>query len=314
MIKKVKKTQPVEVKAETTQVTKKTTPKMSVKRALLTGAMLVLTTVVWYQVGVVLFGFTNTPSSVVPKKVYSGETVVAEINGSLIKLKDVRAFVADIPQLAELPFELVYPQVLDNMINTRVLLQGAEKTATQNDPEVKKALKMAREQILSQAYLTKQLEASITPEALQALYLEEMKNYERQEEIRARHILVETKKEADDILVQLKAGADFTDLANKKSLDADNKGGELGYFTQNMMIPEFGKAVFAMKKGELSAPIKTPFGWHVVLVEDKRLAEPPAFEQVQEQLKQIYAERNVQNVLKGEREKAGVKIYQPTLE
>ena len=314
MIKKVKKTQPVEVKAETTQVTKKTTPKMSARRALLTGAMLVLTTVIWYQVGAVLFGFTNTPSPVTPKKVYSGEMVVAEIDGSLIKLKDVRAFVADIPQLAELPFELVYPQVLDNMINTRVLLQGAEKAATQNDPEVKKALKMAREQILSQAYLTKQLESSITPEALQALYLEEMKNYERQEEIRARHILVETKKEADDILVQLKAGANFTDLANKKSLDADNKGGELGYFTQNMMIPEFGKAVFAMKKGELSAPIKTPFGWHVVLVEDKRLAEPPAFEQVQEQLKQIYAERNVQNVLKGEREKAGVKIYQPTLE
>ena len=288
--------------------------KVSPKRALLTGVMLVVTAAIWYQVGAVVFGFTSEKSQVPVKKIYSNETVVAEIDGSLVKLKDVRSFVKDIPQLAELPFEEIYPQVLDNMINTRVLLKGAEKTAIQEEPEVKKALKMAKEQILSQAYLSKQVEAEMTPENLQALYMEEMQNYERPEEMRARHILVETRKEAEDIIVQLKAGADFKKLADKKSLDVDNKGGDLGgYFTQNMMIPEVGKAVFALKKGELSGPIKTPFGWHVVLVEDKRLAEPPAFEDVQEQLKQIYAERNIQNVLENERKKVGVKIYQPTL-
>ena len=123
---------------------------------------------------------------------------------------------------------------------------------------------MAREQILSQAYLTKQLEQGMTPEALQALYVEEMKNYERQEEIRARHILVDSEKEAQGILMQLKSGVNFATLANEKSKDKHANGGDLGYFTENMMIPEFGKAVFAMKKGELSGPIKTPYGWHVV--------------------------------------------------
>ena len=79
------------------------------------------------------------------------------------------------------------------------------------------------------------------------------------------------------------------------------------------MIPEFAKVVFAMKKGDLSKPFKTPYGWHVVLVEDKRLAEPPAFEDMQDALKQVYAERNMQNVLQAEREKAKVKVYQPNL-
>ena len=310
MLKKTKK----ETVSKTTSVAVETPKKkMSVSRLLLTGVMLVVTTVIWYEVGAVLFGFTKPTSKIPTKPVYSEETIVAEINGQLIKLKDVRAFVADIPQLAEVPFEMVYPQVLDNMINTRVLVSSAEVSGTAKDKEVKKALKMAREQILSQAYLTKQLEQGMTPEALQALYVEEMKNYERQEEIRARHILVDSEKEAQGILIQLKSGANFATLANEKSKDKHANGGDLGYFTENMMIPEFGKAVFAMKKGELSGPIKTPYGWHVVLVEDKRLAEPPAFEEVQDMLKQVYAERNMQNVLQAEREKAKVKVYQPSL-
>ena len=287
--------------------------KMSLTRGLLTGVMLVVTTVIWYHVGSVLFGFSKPQSSVPSKPVYSQEMVVAEINGQLIKLKDVQDFVKDIPQLADVPFEMVYPQVLDNMINTRVLLSGAESTGVAQDKDVKKALKMAREQILSQAYLTKQLEAGMTPDALQALYVEEMQNYNRPEEIRARHILVDSEKEAEGILIQLKSGSDFAKLAKEKSKDKNASDGDLGYFTENMMIPEFGKAVFAMKKGELSKPIKTPYGWHIVLVEDKRLAEPPAFEEMQDALKQVYAERNVQNILQSEREKAKVKVYQPNL-
>lgn len=309
MIKKTKK----ETVSETQLTEVAPQKKISVTRVLLTGAMFVATTLIWYEVGSVLFGFTKPQKQIPTKPVYSEETVVAEVNGDLIKLKDVRSFVAEIPQLAEVPFEMVYPQVLDNMINTRVLVSGAEATGTSKDKEVRKALKMAREQILSQAYLTKQLEKSMTPEALKALYLEEMKDYERQEEVRARHILVDSEKTAEAILIQLKSGANFATLANEKSLDKHTNGGDLGYFTENMMIPEFGKAVFAMKKGQLSAPIKTPYGWHIVLVEDKRLAEPPVFEEMQDVLKQAYAERNMQNVLQAERDKAKVKVYKPSL-
>ena len=103
-------------------------------------------------------------------------------------------------------------------------------------------------------------------------------------------------------------------LANKKSLDNQNQnGGDLGYFQKNMMIPEFGEAVFALKKGQLSKPIRTPFGWHIVLVEDRRLAAPPAFEDIQEELQQVFMERNVMEVVNQERKKMNVKILVPSL-
>ena len=162
--------------------------------------------------------------------------------------------------------------------------------------------------------MEKRISELATPEKLQELYQAEVKNMERQDEVHARHILVRTEKEARDILVQLEAGADFKMLADTKSLDAENgNGGDLGYFQKNMMIPEFGEAVFALKKGQLSKPIKTPFGWHIVLVEDRRLAAPPAFEDVQEQLRQLFVERNIQNILHQEEVKHNVKVLVPTL-
>lgn len=286
----------------------------SVVKSVLTVVMFIVTVLIWYKVGDVLFGFTHDEIFMrTEKKQLSDNTIVAHIGGQEVRLSDVRAYANNIPQLAELPFDAIYPQLLQTMITNQVLLSAAENTGIENDAEVARALKLAREQVLSQAYLAKQLEAQMTEENLQALYVNEMKNFEREEEVRARHILVSSKKEAQDIIVQLKAGVDFGMLANEKSLDKDNMGGSLGYFTKKMMIPEFGEAVFELKKGELSKPIKTPFGWHVVLVEDRRMAAPPAFEDVQDQLKQAYAERNVGRVIEQERQKANVKILVPSL-
>lgn len=285
------------------------------KRFVLGTVLLVATGVIWYFAGVQVVkfmeesGYMNDQSKVITPNT----TIVATVDGKDIRLGDVRTFAQSVPQLAELPFEMIYPQLLDSMINSRVMMMGAEKSGVEKDPEVARAVKLAREQVLSQAYLAQQLEAEMTPEKLQEIYMNEMKNFERQEEIRARHILFATKKEADDAIIQLKAGVDFAVLANEKSLDKENKGGSLGYFTKNMMIPEFGNAVFMLKKGQLSEPIKTPFGWHVVLVEDRRLAAPPAFEAVQDQLKQIYAERHVKDVILKEREKAKVNVLVPRL-
>lgn len=279
------------------------------KRAVIVAVLFVVTVAIWFYVAFYAFNMKNESDRAKNHAGALADTaVVATVDGKNITLGDVRALAKDIPQLSDLPFEMIYPQILNNMINTQVMLTGATKSGIEKNPDVVKALKLAREQILSQAYLSKQLEAEMTDEALQDLYKNEMRNFERQEEISARHILVGSKKEADDVIVQLKAGVDFAMLANQKSMDKDNKGGQLGYFTKNMMIPEFGNAVFAMKKGELSAPIKTPFGWHVVLVEDRRLAAPPAFEDVKDQLKQLYAERNVKRVIDQEWQKENAQI------
>ena len=238
---------------------------------------------------------------------------VAVVDGEAISLSEVKDMVQDAPQLAELPFETIYPNLLEMLINNRVIMQGAKKAGVLDRPEIKRQLRLAKEQIVGQTYLDELLKARVTEEEMRALYDEEVKNFRRDEEIHARHILLKTEKEAKDVIVQLKAGADFAELANKKSLDENTEGGDLGYFTKSMMIPEFGDAVFDMKKGQLSGPIKTPFGWHVVLVEDKRLANPPSFEDVRDDIERAVMEKQLPTVLMEERQKMKVEILRPTI-
>ena len=239
---------------------------------------------------------------------------VAFVDGKPITLTQVRELAEEMPPLEEMSFEQVYPNLLEMLINNRVIMQGAQKAGVLDRPEIKTQLRLAKEQIVGQTYLDELLAAHVSEEELRSLYDKELKNFRREEEIHAKHILVKTEKEAQDIIVQLKAGADFSELANKKSLDENTEGGDLGYFTKSMMIPEFGDAVFDMKKGQLSAPIKTAFGWHVVLVEDKRLANPPAFEDVREDILHIAMEAKLPAVLEEEREKMNVRVLKPTLE
>lgn len=283
------------------------------KSTIAVGALLLGVAVVW---GIVGYQAQSGGNSIFGSYFKKGpqDVVVATIDGEEIYLSQIEKIAQQVPQLAELPFDMIYPQLLQRYVNEEVLLKSAQDAEVQKDPKVREEIKNMRNTLLKRAYMEKRIDELATPEKLKELYLEELKTIKRQDEVHARHILVRTEKEANDIIIQLKAGADFTMLANAKSLDAaDGNGGDLGYFQQNMMIPEFGEAVFALKKGQISQPIKTPFGWHVVLVEDRRLASPPAFEEVQDQLRQLFVELNLQNILKQENEKHNVQLLVPFL-
>ena len=243
---------------------------------------------------------------------HSGE-VVAVVGGEKIYMSEIRDYLEAIPQLKELPFEMVYPQLLETVVNARVLQRAAEKDGTETQESVQRALQLAHDQIVAQAWLDQKLNAMVTPRQLKILYRQEMKNWVPTEEVHARHILVQTEKEAKDLAVQLKNGANFGALAGQYSMDKSSPDGDLGYFTEDMMIPEFGKAVFALKKGQVSEPIKTPFGWHIVRLEDRRPTQMPSFESVQEDLKKILMERNMAKVLENERRIQKVEIKKPTL-
>ena len=239
--------------------------------------------------------------------------VVATVKGENIQLGDLEKIKASIPQLKDIPMQVVYNQLLEAYINNKVILDQAKKQGLQNTPEVQKALKDAEDQILFQAYLAKKLQERMTPDKLQAIYQQEVQNFVPQDEIRARHILVATQKEANDIIIQLKAGADFATLADKYSLDKDPNalnGGDLGYFTKNMMIPEFADAAFSLGKGKFSTePVKTAFGWHVIKVEDIRKSTPPAYDEVEEAVKARFAEVTATQIIQEERDKAQVKVF-----
>lgn len=243
----------------------------------------------------------------------TNDLVVATVDGKNVYLSEIKSIADRIPQYAELPFDMIYPHLLTKYLTKEVVYQSAQDAEIQKNPMVQAAIQEATETIISKAYMEKVINDMMTPEKLKELYLTESKNMPRNDEIHARHILVRTEKEAKDILLQLEAGADFSMLANAKSIEETTDGGDLGYFQKNMMIPDFGEAVFTLKKGELSKPIKTPYGWHIVYVEDRRLAQLPKFEEVQDQLKQLFVERNLKDVLKQEEIKHNVKVLVPTL-
>lgn len=234
--------------------------------------------------------------------------VVAVIGDENIYMSEIKDYAKTIPQLSELPFEVVYPQLLETVVNTRILKRAAEQTGVSDLPEVQQAILLASDQIMAQAYLDKKFSEMMTDERLKQRYQSEVKNFRPVKEIRAKHILLKTEQEANDIIIQLKAGASFEMLAAKYSLDKSAPDGDLGYFTEDMMIPEFGRVVFDLKKEQLSEPIKTPFGWHVVIVQDIRQSSPPSFDDIKNDLKQLIMEDDIQKIMADEKKRMNVKI------
>ncbi len=134
--------------------------------------------------------------------------------------------------------------------------------------------------------------AALTDEAMHKVYDEAVKQMANEEEVHARHILVPTEDEAKAIDAELKNGADFATLAKEKSKDPGAaEGGDLGYFTKDQMVPEFAEVAFKLDKGQISDPVKTQFGWHIIKVEDKRIKPTPTFDEVKAQLENYVAHR-----------------------
>lgn len=215
--------------------------------------------------------------------------VVAIVNGQNVTLADVQAAHAALPtQYRQLPLQLIFPQLLDQVIDGKLVTAEGRKANLQNDPDVKKRLAQAEDQLIQQAYLLKEIDKKITPEALKARYDKFVKETPPEEEVHARHILVKTEDEAKKIIAELAKGGDFAKIAKEKSTDTASgpQGGDLGFFKKGEMVAEFADAAFAMKKGEVSkTPVKTQFGYHIIKVEDRRTAPPPKFEEVEDQLR-----------------------------
>ncbi len=129
------------------------------------------------------------------------------------------------------------------------------------------------------------------------------------QQVRARHILVDTKEEAEKIIEELKGGASFEELAKQSKDPSGQNGGDLGFFGAGQMVPEFEKAAFALEPGQFTQePVKTQFGWHVIKVEEKRMSEPPAFADVEAQLRNYLIRQKFETVLAGLRDKYPVEI------
>lgn len=243
----------------------------------------------------------------------SGE-VIAQVNGSEItkpELERVLSQFTGLPnaQLGDYP-EDFQKELLNKYIEKKLLVEAAKDAGLQKDEQIQAQLQEAEDFLIEQKLLEKIVAEENSEEKMQALYDELVEPRKGEMEVKASHILLKTEEEAKKVAAKLKAGAKFDKLAEEFSIDPGSKiiGGDLGYFTKEKMIPEFSDKAFAMKKGEVSEPVQTAFGWHIIKVEDSRELEIPDFKEAKPALSKELARRAVEEKVAELKESAKIEI------
>jgi peptidyl-prolyl cis-trans isomerase C len=212
--------------------------------------------------------------------------VVARANGVDIHLSDLAFAEEEIgSNMPQMPPDQKRDYLITYLTDVIIVSQAAEKQKLNERDDIRSRLAFDHNRVLMEAMLQDAGKAALSDEALHKVYDEAVKQMGNEQEVHARHILVPTEDEAKAIAAELKKGADFATLAKEKSKDpgaAD--GGDLGYFTKDQMVPEFSDAAFKLDKGQISDPVHTQFGWHIIKIEDKRTKPTPTFDQVKAQL------------------------------
>jgi peptidyl-prolyl cis-trans isomerase C len=230
----------------------------------------------------------------------AADPVVAKVNNDEIHLSDIAAAAQGLPaQFRGMPPQQLYPLVLNQLIDQQALVAMAAKNGLADDPAVKRQMRLAADQALQTALISRAVGPLVTEAAIKKQYDATVANKPGAEEVHARHILVASEDQAKDVIAQLKKGASFEDLAKKYSTDQGAaNGGDLGWFKKDDMVPEFATAAFSMKPGQISdTPVHSQFGWHVILVLETRQSPPPTFEQAHDELRQQMIQDGVKKIV-----------------
>jgi peptidyl-prolyl cis-trans isomerase C len=227
--------------------------------------------------------------------VRADDKVLAKVNGAEIKQSDVTMAEEELaPSLAQMDPATKDENVLAFLIDMKIVAKAAEDKKVADTDDFKKRLNFTRNRLLMDSLLASEGKAATTDAAMKQVYEDASKQIAGEQEVHARHILVETEDEAKAVKAELDKGADFAELAKKKSKDPGaSDGGDLGFFTKEQMVPEFSAVAFALEPGKISDPVKSQFGWHIIKVEEKRNRKPPEFDQVKGQI-ETYVTRKAQ--------------------
>ena len=213
----------------------------------------------------------------------TAETVVATVNGTDITLGQMILVREGLPaQYAQLPNEVLFKGILDQLVNQTLLEQSMNGTES---TRVKMSQQNQYRSLMAADAIQKVIDAGVTEAAIKQVYDEDYAGADPEKEFNAAHILVKTEDEAKEIVKELEAGADFAKLAQEKSTGPSGPtGGALGWFGKGMMVAPFEEAVIAMKDGDISAPVQTQFGWHVIKLNESRLTKAPPLEEVRDEI------------------------------
>ena len=239
-------------------------------------------------------------------------TVLARVNGQDITRADVDEIIVRLgPQAQQAPLQLVVDQVVDRLVNQKLLEAAGREEGLAADSEVMEPLSATEGSIIQQVYVQRYLEAQVSEEIVRARYDETVGVVEPAVEVQASHILVSEEEVAKAIIEELAAGADFATLAQERSEGPSaSRGGDLGFFERGDMVPPFADAAFAMEPGQITdAPVKTQFGWHVIQVTDRRELTPPAFAEARGQIEQQMRQEAIAGLLSDLRSAAEIERF-----
>jgi peptidyl-prolyl cis-trans isomerase C len=236
----------------------------------------------------------------------AADPVIARVNGTEIHQSDLALAEEDLGRDVPASDEQGKREYLVNYLTDLILIaKAAEAQKIPDTPAFKQRLAFMRNKALMETVLAAESKTAQTEPALRKIYDDAAKQMGGEPEVHARHILFRVANPADEaaskaaeakvkaVIDRLKKGEDFVTIANALTEDPSGKqnGGDLGFFTHDQMVPEFSEVAFRLEKGQISDPIKTQFGWHVLKVEDKRLREPPPFEEVRNQIEEFAARK-----------------------
>ncbi len=233
------------------------------------------------------------------------DKILAQVGKYKLTLKEFNDQIRSLPPQLQMAVQRnpeLKKQLLDRWVQLNLMAMEARKQKLQDKPEVKKRIEEMTNALLAQEFMMENVsdKAKVTDKEVKEYYDKHKSEFMQPEQVRARHILVkvpanatkkqweEAKKKALEIRAKLVKGESFAKLAQKYSDDPGSKarGGDLGYFRKGQMVPEFEKAAFALKKGEISQPVKTTFGYHIIKLEDKKPAKQRSFNEVKQEIRQ----------------------------
>jgi len=234
--------------------------------------------------------------------------VAALVNGEKVTVAEIREVWENTPQIkAQATFAEFYANAINVWVNSKVLQQAALKSGIETSKEFKEQLELARKDIAGKLYMKQLVDAKITDNDLKNFFNRYKSEFQSEKELKARHILVDSEAVANDIIAKIKAGEKFDDLAAKFSKESNH---ELGWFSRPMMVPEFGEAAFKMNKGQFSQrPIKTQFGYHIIIIDDTRNSKPLEFKEAEPQLRAILTQQVIGGIFKDLNDKAKIQKF-----
>jgi peptidyl-prolyl cis-trans isomerase C len=191
-------------------------------------------------------------------------------------------------------------ELIKNIVVSDLILDEATAAGVEKSDEYKKAIAATSKDVERKIFIDNLVKKHVTEDKIKEEYNNLVKEFDNKEEVRAKHILVDSEDEAKEISKKIAAGESFEELAKQKSKDSSKeKGGDLGYFSKGMMVPAFEEAVFALKVGEVSKPVKSDFGWHIIKLEDRRKMTAPSFEESKPKLERMIAQKYIKEYVDG---------------